>query len=261
MNWKPPALGPSTDARLRHTARYKGRAVLSVVLALFFIAVFVALGLWQLGRADEKRRLQAEYDQRSLQPPMELGPEVRDEDSLRFSRVSARGRYETEYQLLLDNRSHRGVPGFHVITPFRIAGSETRVLVNRGWVPMGPDRQVTPTLAPPVGEVVVTGTAVVPHVGFQLGEPPAPIADRPVIWLHLDLARYRTVTGRTLQPIVLLLDAQSGEGYVREWMRLDAGIAVHQGYAFQWFALATGVLVLYVVLSLRTKIGKRGKVK
>ena len=58
-------------------------------------------------------------------------------DDLRFYRVVAHGTYQPQYQLLIDNRVQDGRVGYYVITPLRIGGSNTLVLVNRGWVPMG----------------------------------------------------------------------------------------------------------------------------
>lgn len=230
--------------------------IVPTLAALLLIPLFCALGYWQLTRAEEKRALQAEYDRRASQPPIPLGAAVRSADELQFFRVRATGVYEAERQLLWDNRIHHGVAGYHVITPLRIAGSETRVLVNRGWVAAGAERERLPAIDPPAGEVTVTGTAVVPRAEFALGELDPLETTRPTIWQHLDLARYAAQSGWTLQPIVVLLDPDRVGGYVREWARLDAGIAVHQGYAFQWFALAAAVFVVYVLLLIRARRGQ-----
>lgn len=221
------------------------------VVALVLIPLFVLLGYWQLERAQEKRLLQAEYDRRATQAPVRIGGEWQSAEEFQFYRVEATGRYDTEYQILLDNRVHRGVPGYHVLTPLRIRDSEMRVLVNRGWIPLGPDRQQLPPIDTPADVLTVRGTATVPHEGFTLGEL-APLArNTPTVWQQLDLERYAREVGFPVQPVVVLLDPQAPGGFVREWARLDAGIAVHQGYAFQWFALAVAALVGYVALMRR----------
>ena len=228
------------------------RTLLVPTLAVLLLApVFAALGFWQLDRAREKHALQAEYDRRAAQPPITLGTGQRSADALQFSRVQASGVYEPEYQVLWDNRIHHGVPGYHVITPFRIADGETRVLVNRGWVPLGPDRSRLPAIDPPRGTVTIAGVAVVPRPEFSLGELDRLNRLRVTVWQQLDLARYAKEVGWRLQPIVILLDPQSPGGFVREWARLDVGAAVHQGYAFQWFMLAAAALVFYLVWLVR----------
>ncbi len=225
--------------------------LLPSLAALLLVPIFCALGFWQLQRAQEKRALQAEYDQRATRAPIVLGSEQRAADEVQFFRVQADGVYETEYQVLWDNRIHHGVPGYHVMTPFHIAGGQTRVLVNRGWVPAGPSRSELPATGAPRGPVSIRGIAVVPRPEFGLGELDKLNRSRVTVWQHLDLARYAKEAGWTMQPIVILLDPQSPGGFVREWARLDVGAAVHQGYAFQWFMLAVAVIVVYGILLVR----------
>lgn len=231
--------------------RFARGTLVPTLAVLVLVPLFLFLGYWQLERAEEKRALQAEYDRRATQDPVRIGAEWQPAEAFQFYRVEATGRYDTEYQILLDNRVHRGVPGYHVLTPLRIRESEMRVLVNRGWVPLGTDRQRLPAVDPPAETVTVRGIATVPHEGFTLGEPSALSRDRPTVWQSLDLERYAREAGFPVQPVVVLLDPQAPGGFVREWARLDTGIAVHQGYAFQWFALAAAVLVGYVVLMRR----------
>lgn len=225
--------------------------LLPTLALLLFVPIFLALGFWQLDRAAEKRALQAEYDRRATQPPIELGGRIRSARELQFSRVQAQGNYENEYQVLWDNRIHHGMAGFHVITPFRLADGKTRVLVNRGWVPMGSDRDHLPEIAPPQGTVTISGIAVVPRHEFSLGALDTLKRDGITVWQQIDLARFAKEVGWPLEPIVVLLDPKSPGGYVRDWARLDTGVAVHEGYAFQWFLLAGTALVLYVVLMAR----------
>lgn len=239
---------------------YALRLVLPALGAAFLVFVFCALGFWQLHRADEKRALQSEYDRRALAAPVPLAATILPPQALQYFRVEARGFYDTDYQLLLDNRVHHGAPGYEVLTPLRVAGGETRVLVNRGWVPLGPDRAHPPAIDPPRGEVTVNGVAVIPRIGFSLGTPDALRRDGVTVWQQLDLARYANETGLALQPAVILLDPQSpAGGFVRDWARLDTGIAVHQGYAFQWFMLAAAVVVLFVFWAWRGWAPRKGK--
>lgn len=232
--------------------RYRFRAQwVPTVATLLLLPAFVALGLWQLGRADEKRALQAEYDRRAHEPPIALNGPLRRGEDLRFYPVVAEGVYEPERQVLLDNRVHAGSVGYYVVTPLRLRDSDTRVLVNRGWVPLGRDRAHLPAVTPPQGMQRVTGIATVPlERTFSLGDG-AQGSGWQTVWPYLDMARYREATTHPLQPVVILLDPQSAGGYVRQWARLDAGIATHQGYAFQWFALALALVALYLFMNVR----------
>lgn len=220
---------------------------------VLLVPVFLALGYWQLQRADEKRALQAQYDARADGPAVQVEGRLQRPEELQFYRVTAKGRYETEYEFLLDNRVHHGQPGYHVITPLRIAGSDVRVLVNRGWIPLGEDRAHPPAHAAPTGALEITGVATVPAEKYFTLAEPAPIrpGQWPRVWQNLDLARYRAAVPFPVQPVVVLLDPAAPGGFAREWNRLDAGISVHLGYAFQWFLLAAVLAGLYVYLSLR----------
>jgi surfeit locus 1 family protein len=239
--------------RLR-LGRLQLRAGLWPTLAtLALLPVMIGLGMWQLDRAEQKLRLQAEYDHRQLQPAVQLMSVLENPEALRFRRVLARGRYEPEFQILIDNRVHRGQAGYHVLTPLRLEDGSVRVLVNRGWVPLGRDRAVLPAIEVPPGPVEVTGLAAVPSTqGFHLGDAKPPGEGWQPVWQYLDLDSYRGSVAFPLQPFVVLLDPDSpGGGYVRQWARLDAGIATHQGYAFQWFSLAVALAAIYILLNTR----------
>ena len=228
----------------------RGLSLVPVLAAVVLAPVFAGLGYWQLQRAEEKRELQAEYDRRAAEPPLPLRGPPWTAESLQFRRVTATGRYRPEFQVLLDNRVHGGVAGYHVITPLELSDSGRFVLVNRGWVSQGHDRRRLPAIDTPRTTVTVAGVATVPHAtGLRLGAREEP---DPSVWQQLDLDRFADRLATPPAPVVVLLDpAADAGGFVREWKRLDAGIAVHQGYAFQWFALAVATLVLLAVLTRR----------
>jgi surfeit locus 1 family protein len=223
-------------------------------LATFMLLPLMAwLGMWQLDRADQKQRLQAEYDNRQLEPAVRLLSVLENPESLRFRRVVARGQYEPKYQILIDNRVHQGQAGYYVLTPLRLENGSVRVLVNRGWVPVGRSRSELPIIDTPKDTVEVTGLATVPQTkGFHLGGARPPGATWQPVWQYLDLQVYRKDVSFPVQPMVVLLDAENPNGgFVRQWARLDAGIATHQGYAFQWFSLAVALAGIYILLNTR----------
>ena len=55
--------------------------------AAALLPAFLALGVWQLQRADEKRLLQGEYDARAQGPAVRIEPRVQRAEDLRFYRV------------------------------------------------------------------------------------------------------------------------------------------------------------------------------
>ena len=229
--------------------RFHPRLIPSLVVAAL-LPLFLYLGYWQLQRAEEKRLMQAEYDTRAHGPAVQVERREQRPDELQFYRVVAKGYYETDRQILIDNRVHQGRVGYHVITPLKLQDSEVRLLVNRGWIALGVDRSQLPAFETPTGLQQITGVATVPAEKYFTLAKPEPGWQR--VWQNMDMARYSASVPFPVQPVVVLLDpADAAGGFTRDWSRLDAGISVHQGYAFQWFMLAAALFTIYLFMSLR----------
>ncbi|OGI50651.1 MAG: hypothetical protein A3A87_03110 [Candidatus Muproteobacteria bacterium RIFCSPLOWO2_01_FULL_60_18] len=231
--------------------RFRPGLIASVAVAVL-LPLFLYLGYWQLQRAEEKLSMQAEYDTRANGPAVQVEPRVQRPDELQFYRVVAKGHYDTDYQILIDNRVHQGRVGYHVITPLKLQDSEVRLLVNRGWIALGESRDRLPAFETPTGLQQITGVATVPSEKYFTLAQPEPGWQR--VWQNMDMARYSAAVPFPVQPVVVLLDpADAAGGFTRDWSRLDAGISVHQGYAFQWFMLAAALSTLYLFMSLRRR--------
>jgi surfeit locus 1 family protein len=223
---------------------------LGSLLALIALAAAVSLGNWQVRRAGEKLALQEKLDDRSHAAAVQIGSQLVAAEVIDYSKVEMRGEYLPQQTILLDNKIYQGQVGYHVLTPLRIEGGATCVLVNRGWIAAGPRRDVLPQIATPPGIQHVEGIAVPPSRRyFELGPP---TSSGPV-WENLALDRYAAATGLVLQPFVLQQLDTVNEGLVRIQERPDTGVNMHRGYAFQWYALAVLVVVLYIALNLKRK--------
>jgi len=207
-------------------------------------AAFVLLGNWQTRRAEQKRALGAELERSLKSRPLELRPGV--DARLIQQRVAATGRFVAERTVLLDNKLRQGRPGYEVITPLALAGSDAAVLVNRGWVAAAPTRQQLPELRTPPGEVKVDGIALerLPHA-LAAGASSGPVRQ------NLDIGAYATESGLKLLPIVIEQHSDTGDGLLRDWPRPDLGIEKHESYALQWYLFAGLAVILLVVLSFR----------
>ena len=162
----------------------------------------------------------------------------------------ARGHFEIGRQFLVDNRIHREQPGYHVVTPLRIEGSEMRVLVNRGWVPALARHSDVPAVATPGGTVELRGIAVVPGSRFFTLGNEADSGWQPV-WQNLDLARFSRLAGYPVQPVVLQLAADAPAGFVRDWPRPDERKERHLSYALQWYGFAASAVLIWLALAWR----------
>ncbi len=219
-----------------------------LIAAILGIAITVSLGNWQLGRAAQKRDLKLRIETLSAQPPLKVSGVERPPEELELRRVEARGVFDPRHTVFVDNRIRRGVPGFHVVTPLKLAGSERHVLVNRGWVAGTPERSRLPQVRTPEGELTVQGMATVP--GKRVFELSQNVMEGR-IWQNLTIERYRQAVPISIQPFAIRQDSELEDGLVRDWDPPDFGIDRHYGYAFQWFALAATILVFYAVTRYR----------
>ena len=220
------------------------------LLTMVLFAALVSLGFWQLDRAAQKRQLLAHYSEGSRGAVLTLQAGRKDFAGLEFQRVRASGYYDSAHQLLLDNRTYHGVAGYHVLTPLRLSEQGAAVLVNRGWVPVGSSRRELPDIA--VGQALreVRGQLRFPARNFVLGEG-EPFQGWPYRIQRLEPARVAKLLGYPLLPVVVQLDREQPDGYVRDWAPLHFGPERNVGYAVQWFGLAAALMVIYLVVNLR----------
>lgn len=217
------------------------------------VSIPVALGFWQLDRAAQKEVLRDRALARAGDEAVALPEDPADGQALEYRTVVVEGSYEPAYQVFLDNRVHRGRPGFEVVTPLKPAGSRTRVLVNRGWVPWPGGVREVPEVVTPAGRVRIRGSARIPSRGLSLGalEPLDP--DAATVWQYLDLDEYAAQAPFPVHPLTILLDpAADAGGFVRQWPGYDDGwIQRHRAYALQWFGLAVAAAAVMSAFWLR----------
>lgn len=106
------------------------RMIVFAALALAMAALCVRLGVWQLDRLGQRRARNALLEQRLAAAPAEWS----DTTAVRYRRVRVSGTPDYEREIVLVGRSRRGSPGVNLVTALRLPGSDTAVLVNRGWV-------------------------------------------------------------------------------------------------------------------------------
>lgn len=205
-------------------------------LSLAGIAIFLALGVWQVERRAWKLDLIAKVDRRihaapAAMPGRQEWPSVNARDDA-YRHVRVRGRFIAHKDTLVKAVTELG-GGFWVLTPLR-TDAGVIVLVNRGFVPA--DRRDDIGLPP--GEVDVSGLLRVTEPGGAFLRSNDPAADR---WFSRDVqAIARAHDLRHVAPFFIDADAAGAavpEGPV-------GGLTVvsfpnnHLVYALTWFGLA-----------------------
>jgi cytochrome oxidase assembly protein ShyY1 len=180
-----------------------------------------------------------------------VGADLVAAEPLEYRRVKVTGQFVGSYPVYMNNRPQDGRAGFYLIMPLKVAGSDTHVLVARGWLPR--DRADAARIAPyatPAGTVTVDGIAKASmgHI-MQLGtaEPVKPGA----IVQNIDPAQFAAASGLKVQPFFIEQRGPGADGLVRNWPAPSLGVEKHQGYAFQWYALAAMALLFFVITGFR----------
>lgn len=236
-------------ARLRN---YRFDWKLSLML-LLLLPLCLRLGFWQLAREDEKLALQQSWEARQRELPVALQT-LMNTDDLQYRQVEFAGRFDNAHVFLLDNRIHEGRAGFEVVQAVDTSDGLT-VFVNRGWIAAGADRRQLPVPPPVTGAVQLRGAVYVP-----VGEPLllgdiAPGAEWPKLLQTLDIDELAQLSDipadAPLFPYSVRLAEASPGVLQRNWSVISTTPEKHRGYAVQWFAMATAVLLLYLYYSTR----------
>jgi surfeit locus 1 family protein len=231
------------------TAQWRWARALMLLAALASMALTASLGHWQLGRAAQKEAItQARAEQAAL-PELDgrtlasLGAGSAVPETLLYRRLALQGRWLAEQTVYLDNRQMHGRPGFYVLTPLRLQGTDAVVLVQRGWVPRHfQDRTALPPIDTPQGDVTLHGRLLPwPSKVYDFGE-----VESGPIRQNLIFEDYRLQTRLPLPMLSIQQTDADDQGLQRAWLEVASGVEKHYGYAFQWFGLCALIALLYV---------------
>ena len=126
-------------------------------LAIIPITAF-ALGTWQVQRLAWKTDLIARFEDRLVQPPLPLPPQV-DPDAIKdfdYRRVYVSGTLRHDQEILVGPRVHDGINGFQVFTPLEREGG-SKILICRGWISKDKQAQADRQAGLPRGLVKIRG--------------------------------------------------------------------------------------------------------
>jgi surfeit locus 1 family protein len=223
---------------------------------LLILPLFLSLGFWQLDRAEQKRTLHKEFKYRQSAEAIDLNEERNAKDSLEtllWHKVTIDGEFSRDANVLLDNQVISGKAGYFVYTPFKFKNEESWILVNRGWVPAGARRDDPPGLVVEKGVLKIVGSIKSPpSTGMLLAENLAEqLGDGTIRVQKLELVAIENVLKFELLPYVVRLEPESAGGFTKHWKAPGSGEEKHLGYAFQWFAMAGAICIIYLILNFK----------
>ena len=225
------------------------------VVAVIAAAVFARLGIWQVARLHEKVRRNQAIAQQQRSAPVALDALSRDTNAAHYRTATVSGRFDYDHELVRSGRTHQGSPGVDLLTPVLRPGSDTAVLVNRGWV-----------YSPDGGRVdrarwreADTGTVVGYVELYSADAGTTTSAADPRIVRRVSRAEIASKIPYPVAPYYLVATGDTADGAHparNEIPALDDG--PHRSYAIQWFAFAAIALAGATMVVLRERDGKHG---
>ena len=225
------------------------------IVTIVMLPILIALGFWQLDRAQQKRDMIAAMQAGLAKPGIDLNRDHPGWPDIKHRAVSAVGRFDDGHQFLVDNQTLDGEAGYAVLTPLMIQGSHTAVLVDRGWVPWPGGTRAMPHIE--VDENLVSVHGLVdqgPTTGMRLGGPAEDTSGWPRRLAYVDFKYLQAQLPYKLLPYVIRVSGPAPFAYRKDWSpRMDVGLSPsrHLGYAAQWFGLATTLVVIFLSVNLR----------
>ncbi len=228
--------------------RFQPGVVITIVTIVVAYILF-SLGQWQLSRAEYKENLQEKIAQRQFSAERSIQQLPDSLEDRRYLPVKLQGHYNGEKQFLLDNRIVNGVVGYDVYTPF-IAIDGTTILVNRGFIEVGRNRQVLPDLTVSDKKITISGLLnLPPSKGVILADNLHSSEKWPVVLQYIDLNELSDMLSYQLMDMVIRLNKDENGALTYHLPVLALNADKNHGYAFQWFAMTLTVCLLYLFLN------------
>ncbi|MDB4120782.1 SURF1 family protein [Gammaproteobacteria bacterium] len=215
--------------------------------SIFFVIVFVFLGVWQIERAAHKEGLLQAFNAEQESPPIRLTSQSPD-----WSRVFVDGIFDSSRQILIDNQIHKGKVGYKIFTPFRFDDNKI-VLVDRGWIAQGQSRSDLPQLKILEKKSRIIATVTSPEQGVLAGSELL-TNEWPRVSQTKAVEVIASAFKEPILDIVLVLDP--GSSQITEFIQIKPFAITpvkHYGYAMQWFTMSIVLLGMFLYALKREK--------
>lgn len=213
------------------------------LITFFFFSLCIALGVWQSFRGHEKSTLIHSFKERSKQPPLTKNQLFTAKD-VQFYRIAIKGTFDNEHTFLLDNKIYKGQVGYEIYTPFKVENSKAFILIDRGFIRLGQNRQTLPVIRTISQKTLVSGIIMPSPHYIKMG----PMIDsqnkhRPYRFEYLDLSELSLLLKQPIFPFIIVLAPNDPAAYPTTWQITTVSPERHYAYALQWFALALTLLL------------------
>lgn len=218
------------------------------VLSFIVVSLFVRLGFWQLERAAQK---QAMLNAESTMAHKEIF-QWNENQALpeQYQRIEINGHF-LSHVFLLDNQHQQHQFGFDVLSPL-VLGNGSIILVDRGWIAGDNTRRTFPKITSPSGALHIQGSVYYPsNKQWVLGPSVEKKGNELTILEQLDSKIPSQLLQKNVYPFIIRLDEKANFGFVRNWPIVSMPAERHIAYAWQWFAMALVVFIIFIALNLK----------
>jgi len=229
----------------------------TTVVAVAGVGILIRLGIWQLDRLEWRRAFNERVTAQMSQPLLDLNQQVLGGElyDMEYRQVVVVGVYDHTQEVMLRNQAWENRPGYRLLTPLLIRGSNSAVIVDRGWIPFDGAEDLSVYQEP--GTVVVQGVIRRPQTRPDIGGVPdptlAPGETRLAAFNIINIDRLQDQMDVALLPVYVQQapdKEHSGLPY-RSLPEIEITEGPHFGYALQWFAFAALLGFGYPVFAYR----------
>jgi surfeit locus 1 family protein len=241
------------------------RWFLATLLVIAGVAVLARLGIWQLDRLHSRREFNARVQAQIDRPALDLNNPTPDGDltTMEYREVNVVGEYDSQSQIALRNQYWQNEWGVHLVTPLRIAGTDTVVLVDRGWIPGDDFESGNWSKFDEPGKVEVHGIIRASQNKGEIGSftdsDPTPGGDPIKAWNFVDIQKIDQQMPYSLLPVYI--QQAPDPSWISMPYRFQPTIELTEGshlsYAIQWFLFAAMLGLGYPVYLFRQERRKQ----
>jgi|SRR5579863_899957 len=223
----------------------------ALALTVVGMLIFARLGTWQLDRADDAQRILAAFAAAPNAAYEDFSGVRAAPPDARYPHVRVRGHFVADRGYLRDEQVRGGKLGVEAFAAFAVDGDSALLLVDRGWIAWSHESDSQPALPPLSADAIELSGVYAPFPGSGLrvgGNALSAQNTWPKLTLAIDAQEIAADLKAPLLPRILLLDADTASGFVREWTPNLMPPQRHRAYAFQWFAFALAALAIFILL-------------
>lgn len=232
----------------------KNRSIFINILFVISFFTLIRLGFWQLDRADQKNDINQNFLERQSDEVITDQSLISEENIWRKFKLN--GKF-LNINFFLDNQMYRRNAGYTVFTPFLTSEGLT-ILVNRGWHPLPESRNEIPSIENISGPKTITGIlSPIPSHGIILTDQNIELIDTNSVRIQrIDLSEIKNMIKMgdlEINTLVLTLEKPIDQNLVKHLVLPVSNSEKNYGYAFQWFAFAATLLIIFIVLRKKSK--------